>query len=50
MAVIDHELENSGKHPAQNEEFVLMHGDSLEMNGFIISPEAPALRHLPVKA
>lgn len=35
MAVIDRELECGGEYPTQNEEFVLMHGDSLEMNGFI---------------
>lgn len=41
MAVVDHELNDSGPYPAQNEEFVLMHGDSLEMNGFISHLKLP---------
>ncbi|MCL1829486.1 MAG: carbon-phosphorus lyase complex subunit PhnI [Oscillospiraceae bacterium] len=41
IAVIDRELENGGPYPAQNEEFVLMHGDSLEMNGFISHLKLP---------
>ena len=41
MAVIDRELDNGGPHPAQDEEFVLMHGDSLEMNGFISHLKLP---------
>ncbi len=41
MAVIDHELEHTGPYPTQNEEFVLMHGDSLEMNGFISHLKLP---------
>ncbi|MGL4607742.1 MAG: carbon-phosphorus lyase complex subunit PhnI [Eubacteriaceae bacterium] len=41
MSVIDRELENTGNHPTQNEEFVLMHGDSLEMNGFISHLKLP---------
>ena len=41
MAVIDRELDNGGPYPAQNEEFVLMHGDSLEMNGFISHLKLP---------
>ena len=41
MAVIDRELEIKGKFPTQNEEFVLMHGDSLEMNGFISHLKLP---------
>lgn len=41
MAVIDRELENEGEYPTQNEEFVLMHGDSLEMNGFISHLKLP---------
>jgi alpha-D-ribose 1-methylphosphonate 5-triphosphate synthase subunit PhnI len=41
MAVIDHELNCGGPHPTQNEEFVLMHGDSLEMNGFISHLKLP---------
>jgi len=41
MAVIDRELDNGGPYPVQNEEFVLMHGDSLEMNGFISHLKLP---------
>lgn len=41
MAVIDRELDAGGRYPAQNEEFVLMHGDSLEMNGFISHLKLP---------
>jgi alpha-D-ribose 1-methylphosphonate 5-triphosphate synthase subunit PhnI len=41
MAVIDHALDSGGPYPAQNEEFVLMHGDSLEMNGFISHLKLP---------
>jgi len=41
MAVVDYELNNEGPYPAQNEEFVLMHGDSLEMNGFISHLKLP---------
>ena len=41
MAVIDRELECGGAYPAQNEEFVLTHGDSLEMNGFISHLKLP---------
>lgn len=41
MAVVDHELDGSGPYPTQNEEFVLMHGDSLEMNGFISHLKLP---------
>ena len=41
MAVIDRELENGGPYPSQDEEFVLMHGDSLEMNGFISHLKLP---------
>ena len=41
MAVIDRELDNGGPYPTQNEEFVLMHGDSLEMNGFISHLKLP---------
>ena len=41
MAVIDRELDNGGPHPTQDEEFVLMHGDSLEMNGFISHLKLP---------
>lgn len=42
MAVLDYELDTEDKgYPAQNEEFVLMHGDSLEMNGFISHLKLP---------
>lgn len=41
MAVLDHELDTEGNYPAQNEEFVLLHGDSLEMNGFISHLKLP---------
>ena len=41
MAVIDRELDNGGAYPAQDEEFVLTHGDSLEMNGFISHLKLP---------
>lgn len=41
MAVLDKELENKGQEPTQDEEFVLMHGDSLEMNGFISHLKLP---------
>lgn len=41
MAIIDRELELEGPYPTQNEEFVLMHGDSLEMNGFISHLKLP---------
>lgn len=41
MAVLDRELENKGPSPTQNEEFVLTHGDSLEMNGFISHLKLP---------
>ena len=41
MAVIDRELDIAGPYPAQSEEFVLTHGDSLEMNGFISHLKLP---------
>ena len=41
MAVIDHELNCGGPYPAQDEEFVLTHGDSMEMNGFISHLKLP---------
>lgn len=41
MAIIDRELDTGGAYPAQQEEFVLMHGDSLEMNGFISHLKLP---------
>ena len=41
MAILDADLENEGPFPSQNEEFVLTHGDSLEMNGFISHLKLP---------
>ena len=41
MAVIDRELEQGGDYAAQDQEFVLMHGDCLEMNGFISHLKLP---------
>ncbi len=41
MAVLDHELDTTGDYPTQNDEFVLLHGDSLEMNGFISHLKLP---------
>lgn len=41
MAVIDRELDAGGDYPTQDDEFVLMHGDSLEMNGFISHLKLP---------
>jgi len=41
MAVVDRELSHKGDYPAQNEEFVLTHGDSLEMNGFLSHLKLP---------
>lgn len=41
MAVIDRELERDGDYPTQDDEFVLMHGDCLEMGGFISHLKLP---------
>ncbi|MFT3952324.1 MAG: carbon-phosphorus lyase complex subunit PhnI [Oscillospiraceae bacterium] len=41
MSVIDGELNHTGNFPTNDEEFVLMHGDSLEMNGFISHLKLP---------
>src|SRR5574344_416763 len=41
VSVLDRELSHGGPHPAQDEEFVLTHGDSLEMNGFISHLKLP---------
>ncbi|CAK7044138.1 carbon-phosphorus lyase complex subunit PhnI [Phascolarctobacterium sp.] len=41
MAVLDASLETAGTAPTQDEEFVLLHGDSLEMNGFISHLKLP---------
>ena len=41
MAVLDHALNHEAPYPAHDEEFVLTHGDSLEMNGFISHLKLP---------
>lgn len=41
MSVLDRELEKGGDYPPQDQEFVLMHGDCLEMNGFIAHLKLP---------
>ena len=42
MAVLDASLEQEGPAPAQDEEFVLLHGDSLgHCNGFISHLKLP---------
>ena len=41
MAVIDRELDHGGDYPTQDDEFVLMHGDCIEMNGFISHLKLP---------
>lgn len=41
MSVLDRSLDTEGNSPTQNEEFVLIHGDSLEMNGFISHLKLP---------
>lgn len=41
MAVLDRELDRGGEYPTQDQEFVLMHGDCLEMNGFISHLKLP---------
>ena len=41
MAVIDRELDQGGPYPTQDQEFVLMHGDCLEMSGFISHLKLP---------
>ena len=41
MAVLDNELNHEGPYPTQDEEFVLTHGDSMEMNGFISHLKLP---------
>ncbi len=40
-AILDRELESGGPYPSQNEEFVLTHGDSLEMSGFLSHLKLP---------
>ncbi len=41
MAIVDASLSKPGDAPAQDAEFVLTHGDSLEMNGFIAHLKLP---------
>lgn len=41
MSVLDRELDQGGDYPPQDQEFVLMHGDCLEMNGFISHLKLP---------
>ena len=41
MSILDRSLDTPGDSPTQDEEFVLMHGDSLEMNGFISHLKLP---------
>ena len=41
MSILDSSLDTEGDSPTQDEEFVLTHGDSLEMNGFISHLKLP---------
>lgn len=41
MSIVDASLDTVGNTPSQDEEFVLIHGDSLEMNGFISHLKLP---------
>jgi alpha-D-ribose 1-methylphosphonate 5-triphosphate synthase subunit PhnI len=41
MSILDSSLDTEGNAPTQDEEFVLTHGDSLEMNGFISHLKLP---------
>lgn len=41
MAIADASLETEGDTPSQDEEFVLTHGDCLEMSGFISHLKLP---------
>jgi alpha-D-ribose 1-methylphosphonate 5-triphosphate synthase subunit PhnI len=41
MSILDYSLDRDGDSPVQNQEFVLLHGDSLEMNGFISHLKLP---------
>jgi alpha-D-ribose 1-methylphosphonate 5-triphosphate synthase subunit PhnI len=41
ISILDQTLERGGDAPTADEEFVLMHGDSLEMNGFIAHLKLP---------
>ncbi len=41
MSVLDRELDKGGEYPPNDQEFVLMHGDCIEMNGFISHLKLP---------
>jgi alpha-D-ribose 1-methylphosphonate 5-triphosphate synthase subunit PhnI len=41
MSILDYSLSSGGDSPVENQEFVLLHGDSLEMNGFISHLKLP---------
>jgi alpha-D-ribose 1-methylphosphonate 5-triphosphate synthase subunit PhnI len=41
MSILDSSLDAEGHSPTQDDEFVLMHGDSLEMNGFLSHLKLP---------
>ncbi|MFT8708343.1 MAG: carbon-phosphorus lyase complex subunit PhnI [Sporolactobacillus sp.] len=41
MAILEQSLETTGKSPTQDEEFVLMHIDSVEANGFVSHLKLP---------
>lgn len=41
MSVLDRELDKGGKYPPNDQEFVLTHGDCIEMNGFISHLKLP---------
>jgi len=41
MSIIDRALRTEGESPVNDEEFVLLHGDCLEMNGFISHLKLP---------
>ncbi|MDR1317287.1 MAG: carbon-phosphorus lyase complex subunit PhnI [Spirochaetales bacterium] len=41
MSILDYSLDHEGDSPVQNQEFVLLHGDCLEMNGFISHLKLP---------
>jgi alpha-D-ribose 1-methylphosphonate 5-triphosphate synthase subunit PhnI len=41
MSILDYSLASGGDSPVQNQEFALLHGDSLEMNGFISHLKLP---------
>ncbi len=41
MSIVDASLDTEGQSPSQDEEFVLIHGDSIEMSGFISHLKLP---------